>query len=281
MKATFLINLKAITSALVLIPFFSVSVHAQKTGGSFELPDFKSGKAVWVLRAGASFNAVSGANKETTEMQWEKQDWDGRFKTNIGYDVTLGFNKSFGGSPIFWGMEIGLSSRGYKSSASWERFGVNTIGKGQDYHGKFEDISLLCHSVKFSPFTIGYRYEFFNNMAADIHLGAYVSYDYLGEMVRDYTDHVVSTSIYGNRDKLTKTSTSTKIKDIEDMQRLDAGLNLGVGFWFGRFNLDFTWQRGFMSMIDNCDETVTIGGKERERGGLFTNNLQLKLGYAF
>ena len=44
---------------------------------------------------------------------------------------------------------------------------------------------------KFSPFTIGYRYTFLEKMAADIHLGAYASYDIAGKYKRDYTDHII------------------------------------------------------------------------------------------
>ncbi len=73
---------------------------------------------------------------------------------------------------------------------------------------------MLCHTVKFSPFTIGYRYTFLEKMAADIHLGAYASYDIAGKYKRDYTDHIISTSKYGNRNDKTTSSTETKIKDL-------------------------------------------------------------------
>lgn len=266
---------------IILMIITSSAAKAQNTNEMFQLPEFKNGKAVWIIRAGINFNGISGTNKETTELQWDNNDWDGSFKKNPGYDITFGFSKSFRTSPLYWGMELGMSTRGYKTSASWEKSITSSVSGGSDYHGKFQDLTLCCHTVKFSPFTIGYRYTFLERMAADIHLGAYGSYDFVGNYKNDYTDHIVSTSKYGNRNDKTITSTKTKIKDIDYMRRYDAGFNLGVGYWFGRFNIDFTWQRGFIAIYENGDEEVKIGKETRERGNLFTNNFQLKLGYAF
>lgn len=49
-------------------------------------------------------------------------------------------------------------------------------------------------------------------------------------------------------------------------------------------NIDFSWQRGFIPVYDDGDMLIKIGGKkggEREFGNLFTNNLLLRIGYAF
>lgn len=263
---------------MVVIPF---KTNAQTSSKVLQLPDFKSGKAIWLVRAGISFNSVAGSYRETQAMQWENGDWDGNFKSSTGYDLTFGFNKSFGKHPLYWGMELGLSSRGYKTSASWERSATSSVSGGHDYHGKFQDVSLMCHTVKLSPFTIGYKYTFCKNMAADIHIGAFASYDYAGKSINDYTDHIISTSKYGNRNDKTTTSTDTKLKDINNMHNYDAGINLGIGYWYGRFNIDFTWQRGFISIYDDGSDEVKIGKKTREKGNLYTNNFQLRLGYAF
>ncbi len=259
----------------------SFNASAQTSSKVFELPDFQSKKAVWIIRAGVGFNGVAGSNKETQEKQWEQDDWDGSFKKATGYDVSFGFSKSFGKSPLYWGMELELTTRGYKTSASWEKRATSSISGGSDYHGKFQDNRLLCHTVKFSPFTIGYRYTFLKNMAADVHLGAYASYDYVGNYKTDYTDHIVSTSKYGNRNDKKTTSAKTKLKDLDKMRKYDAGINLGVGYWFGKFNLDFTWQRGFIAIYEGGGDEVKIGKETREKGNLFTNNFQLRLGYAF
>lgn len=267
--------------AILILAVMPLSAASQSKARVLQLPDFRGKKAVWVIRAGAGFNKAVGSNKETQQEDWDNGDWDGSFKSSTGYDFTIGFSKSFGGSPLYWGMEVGLSTRGYKTSATWEKSLSSSVSGGTDYHGKFQDVTLLCHMVKFSPFMIGYRYEFLGNMAADIHLGAYASYDYAGKNTVDYTDHIVSTSKYGNRNDKTTTSTETKLNDLDGMRKYDAGMTLGVGYWFGRFNIDFTWQRGFISMNDDGDQKVKIGKNSREKGNLYANSFQLKLGYAF
>lgn len=275
MKNFGLLQMLSCTFAFTIL--LSFKAQAQK----MELPNFNNGKVVWIIRAGINFNDVSGSNKETTKLQWNNNSWNGSFEKAIGYDVTLGFSKSFGNHPLYWGMELGMTTRGYKTSASWEKSGTSSISGGSDYHGKFQDGTTLCHTVKISPFTIGYRYTFLEKMAADIHLGAYASYDFAGKYKSDYTDHIVSTSKYGNRDDKTTTTTEIKIKDYEGMRRYDAGINLGVGYWLGKFNIDFTWQRGFIPIYEGGDEQIKIGKETHKCGNLFTNNFQLKLGYAF
>lgn len=246
-----------------------------------QLPDFKGKKAVWIVRGGLGLNGVAGSYKETQQKVWEHSDYEGSFKSNPSYDFSIGFNKSFGSHPLYWGMELGFGTRGYKSTSSWEYSGTNTVGHGTDYHGKWNTDKLICHTVKLSPFTIGYKYTFCKNMAADIHLGAYASYDIAGKLKTEARDKIVSTSIYGNRNKDVTTSNSTKIGDIDGMKNYDAGINLGIGYWFGRFNVDFTWQRGFIAIYDGGSDKVKVGKETLERGNLYTNNFQIKLGYAF
>lgn len=272
--------LRALTCSFVFTMLFSFEAQAKNFDNLFQLPDF-SNKVVWVIRVGAGFNGVVGSNKETTKLQWNDGDWNGDFKKSIGYDISLGFNKSFAKRPLYWGMELGMTTRGYKTSASWEKGGTSAISGGSDYHGKFQDATMLCHTVRLSPFIVGYRYIFLEKMAADIHLGAYASYDFAGKYTDDYTDHIVSTSHYGDRNDKTVTSTEIKIKDYNGLRRYDVGINLGVGYWFGRFNIDFTWQRGFIAIYGNGSEQIKIDNSMHTRGDLFTNNFQLKLGYAF
>lgn len=273
--------LNLLKCSFVITLLLPLNVWASGLGDVINLPDFRSGKAVWIIRAGLGFNKFTGSSIKTTKLQWENGDWNGNFGKNTSYDFTFGFNKALGKSPLYWGMELGMSSRGYKSSASWEKSGTSSISGGSDYHGKFSDESMLCHNVKFSPFTIGYRYTFLERMAVDVHLGGYASYDIAGKHESTYTDHIVSTSKYGNRDDKTVNKTETKIKDYDNMRRYDAGINLGIGYWFGRFNLDFTWQRGFIAVFEGGDEEIKIGKESHKRGDLFTNNFALKLGYAF
>jgi hypothetical protein len=54
--------------------------------------------------------------------------------------------------------------------------------------------------------------------------------------------------------------------DIE-WNRFDAGMNIGFGIWYDRFNLDFTFQRGFVEAATDSEA--------------YTSNIMLRLGVAF
>lgn len=73
----------------------------------FDLPDFTSGKAVWILRAGAGFNSTVGDWKDEMRDGWEdahKIDLtEAVFPSNTSFDISFGFNKSFGRHPLYWG----------------------------------------------------------------------------------------------------------------------------------------------------------------------------------
>lgn len=259
-------------------------MHGRGFGETLELPNFNSGKTVWILRAGIGFNGVAGSAKGTQEAIWNKGDWAGSFKTTPSYVVSFGFNKSFGNHPLYWGMALDLGMRGYKTNSEWVRSATSQVSGGYDYHKKTTQETLLSYNVQLSPITIGYKYTFFQRMAADVHLGAYASYDFAGNYKTHTTDHIISTSKYGNRNDFKENEAKVKIGDIDGMRKYDVGINVGVGYWFGRFNIDFTWQRGFIPIYEGGDKEVSIGGKKgdkREQGNYFSNNFQLRLGYAF
>ena len=53
-----------------------------------------------------------------------------------------------------------------------------------------------------------------------------------------------------------------------DYNHFDAGMNIGVGVWYDRFNLDLTYQRGFIDAFSDTD-------------GFKTSNFMIRLGIAF
>lgn len=284
-----LINQYSLTMKKCFLPLVFActlsAVQAADFSDVLELPNFNSGKAVWIVRAGVGINGVAGSATGTQKDLWEAGDWDGKFKTTAGYDFSIGFNKSFGEHPLYWGMNLAFGMRGYKTSASWEKFGINTIGQGTDFHGKTEDVTLNSYNVQISPFTIGYKYSFLERMAVDAHFGVYASYDFAGSYKTKTTDTIISTSKYGNRNDYKENESDVKISDLDNMRKYDAGINLGIGYWFGHFNIDFTWQRGFIPVFEGGDKEIQIGSgkkaQKKEVGNYFTNNFQLTLGYAF
>lgn len=240
------------------------TTHAQV----LDLPDFNSGKPMWIIRAGVNFNNAVGDWKDEMKDSWEGAHRidlkDSSFPSNTSFDVSFGFNKSFGNRPLYWGMELGFSTRGYKTNAEWASGHVSeTFG---DYIGHVikEKQTLTAYNVNLVPFTIGYKYTFLDRMAVDVHLGAFVSYDFAGKMKIYNYDWSTSSG----RDRVKENTTSTKISKRDKYSDFDAGINLGVGYWYGHFNIDFSWQRGFIDMFDT-------------KYSMQTQSLKLRLGYCF
>lgn len=259
-----------------------MSAYAANLDKVLALPEFNDGRPHWIVRAGVGFNGVMGSNKKTQSLIWEDGKQDGAFNFNTGYVFSLGFNKSFGHHPLYWGMGLMFGMRGYATYALKEikTKRVETSFGISGYYGSQEaEESMQSYNAQLSPFIIGYKYVFLKRMAVDAHVGVYASYDFAGNYVQSTRKDIY---YYGNYTPLHESASSEiKISDYDIMRKYDVGMNLGIGYWFGRFNLDFTWQRGFIPLFDNGDREVTIDKKTREWGNLFTSNFQLTLGYSF
>lgn len=158
--------------------------------------------------------------------------------TKMGYSLMYGFHKPVGSIGTYWGMDFGLGSRGYKES-----------------DGDYEE-SLTAHNIQLSPFTFGWKYGITDAFQLDIHAGVFASVDYTGKM----------------KFKDGKEEESFSMGDWEDelemeWNRFDAGLNVGVGVWYDRFNLDFAYQRGFIEVAKESDS--------------YARNFMIRLGVAF
>lgn len=187
----------------------SVSIKKQK----------EPSETVWFLRAGLNMAGLAGDDAEGLGKR-------------AAYEFTYGFQKPITSFGMYWGMDLGLGSRGYKIDES-------------DYEQK-----LLTHNVQVSPFNIGWKYGIVENLNFDIHAGAFVLYDYVGKVKETYNGEEES---YGLGDT--------------DWKHFDAGLNIGFGLWYDRFNLDFTFQRGFVQAIEDTN--------------VYTSNFMIRLGVAF
>lgn len=233
-----------------------------------ELPDFNSGKTVWIVRVGVDFNSATGDWKDMQRDAWEKSHKIDLIKSDFpgstGFDVTVGFNKSFGAMPLYWGMDLGIATRGYKSAAEWYSGKVSSTFGDYIGHRIKEDVSLTAYNVNFTPFKLGYKYTFLKRMAVDVHLGGFVSFDFAGTYKIDNYDWQTSSG----QPRTKEESTSVSIGDLDKYRRFDAGLNLGIGYWYGHFNIDLTWQKGFINMYD-MDNSMK------------SQALKLSIGYAF
>lgn len=188
---------------------FCISAQAQlRTSRTF----FKSNtRTEWILRAGVSINNIAGVEA------------DG-LSSKTGFDVDFGFNKYFGETNLYWGMELGIGTRG--ATLEWED-GYETAKEG-----------FTSYNVKYSPFTLGYKFPVTEAIKVDPHLGGYLSYGF------------------------------ATTNDVSLDRDIDAGIQMGIGLWYGRANLDFMYQRGFVSWFDD-----PINGK--------TSNFLIRIGYAF
>ena len=125
--------------------------------------------------------------------------------SNIGYNATFGYQKPLGSTGGYWGMEFGLGSRGFK----------------------VEDTKCMAHNIQYSPFTFGWKFAVADNVHIDPHVGVFASYDYTSKMKAD--GESISWGDYADYMEV-------------DYNHFDAGMNIGVGVWYDRFNLDLIYQ---------------------------------------
>ncbi len=101
----------------------------------------------------------------------------------------------------------------------------------------FGNRTYTAHNLQWSP-NIGLDIALSRYFCFDLHIGPYLSYDY-------------------------------SVKWFDDKpNQFDAGLNMGVGFWINRVELEFSFQKGFVFTNISGED---LGGK--------TNIILLKLGY--
>lgn len=179
-----------------------------------------SSETEWIGRVG--LNIMNAAGKDSKGLS-----------NKIGYDLSAAFNKPIGTSGLYWGMDLGLGSRGYSAEEG-------------DYEFKH-----IAHNIRWSPFMLGYKYAIADDWKLDGHIGAFASFDYAGKEKEEWEDE----------------SDEWKIGDWDDYHRFDAGLTVGIGVWYDRFNLDFTYQRGF---VETWKDTK-----------LYQSNFRLALGIVF
>lgn len=190
---------------------------------------FKSkSQTLWYVRAGMSINNMAGMGDLPDGVS---------MGSKIGADIDFGFQKNMGKSGLYWGMELGVGSRGFSVKAD-------------------ETAGVLAWNVKYSPFTFGYKYSVTDDLKLDAHLGIYASYDFTGSVKNMDDTHGYEMSW-------------SDFKDAASYESFDAGMQVGIGAWWKKVNLDFTYQRGFVNAL-------SINNKD-----LTSSNFMIRVGYAF
>lgn len=156
------------------------------------------------IKAGAAFQHASF-----------KYNWGGTSPNlSLGYNVLFGVQNPIDGNGLFWGLEAGVGTRGCNDG----------------------NASVLHHGIKVSP-NIGYKFELDSDLAVDLRLGAFVSFDFAGgaerlliteghEWLFDYDLYNINANLF------------------------DLGVIPGITLWYQRFGLDFSYQQGFINLLE-------------------------------
>ena len=196
----------------------------------------KESKTTWMFKVGMATNNFVGDAMED------------EVGAKIGYNFGLEFNRTMGKKGAYWGMDFLFGSRGYKYSESED---------GVSYEEK-----LKTHNFQWSPFNFGWKINVANKISIDPHVGLFVSIDYAGKQV---------SSIEGYGEKYEE-EIGIFDEEYDGYIPVDMGMKIGVGVWFNKkFNLDLTYQRGFVNTFDFEDSDYTANA----------SNFLIRLGYAF
>lgn len=215
-------------------------------------------KTEWYARLGISLDNLAGGNDL-------KEDNGDRFKFSIGpkvgMDLNVGFMKNIKNAGLYWGMELGIGTRG---GACKEEFTDYNYYGDEDKEEKITNKgSVLTWNLKYTPIMFGYKYTVTDDLKIDGHIGAFVSYDFAGG------------SKYTWEDDSDEKLDLSDLKHDYSYQPFDAGIQIGVGAWWKNFNFDITYQRGLVTAA----EVYKYG--EYDSMKLTSSNLMFRIGYAF
>ncbi len=218
----------------------------------------------WIFRIGASINNAAGEGVSKAKEYENSYDGDGSYSvgSRVGMDLSIAFNKPLGSSGAYWGMEFGLGTRGASASSQY------TEKRGSYEESESSKQHISTWNAKYSPFTIGYKYALNSDIKLDGHIGAFVSCDFAGSGVAKWTEKEDGEVVNSYEDKYDLCDGL-----LGDFQRLDAGMQIGVGVWYKKFNFDITYQRGF---INACPYRYYY-----DEYSVYSSNLMLRVGYSF
>ena len=151
------------------------------------------------------------------------------YSVHPGYTVSIEAVTQI--NPVFyWNIGVAFASRGYLEK--------------KEYYSFSENSTFRAHVFQM-PIGVGGKWGKSDKFKFDLHGGFFWSCDMVGECRED--------------------GYSYDISDFSGYSRMDVGMMLGAGIWIRNFNLDCTYQPGFVVFNDD---------------GL-QNSLWFRLGYAF
>lgn len=260
--------MKKIVFALIMLMGVAPAAFSQivRSTTFTKAPKEKS-KTEWFVRLGLSCNNLTGAASKEVNKEIKDEDDDdvkAGFGTRANYDLMFGFNKYFGKTDLYWGMEFGLGTRGGSFTS-----------KGEYYGESFnEKCYLNTYNVKYTPFVIGYKYPINDDFKIDAHFGLFLSFDFAGSYTED------GWSKYDGEKETFNESWSVYDEDI-DFIPVDGGIQLGIGVWYRKFNINFTWQRGFAPYMGSFPWGEEVYNRNDDRLWYNSSNAIISVAYAF
>lgn len=242
----------------------------------FQAPE-RENNVMWYVRAGVSINNAAGNGDFKDSYKDDNGKTDTGLGSKAGYDVVFGFNKTIASTDAYWGMEFGFGTRGY--SQKFEESESGNYSGIQFNRSYMDKKSLIAHKFKITPVMFGYKYPVTDKIKIDAHLGAFLSIDMAGTLKSEYENSLIIPS-YPSASDYESGKESTSIGDLKDSEgdsyynRFDAGIQAGIGVWYGRWNLDFTYERGFCSFYSYEEYNG-------HKPSLCASNAVIRLGFAF
>lgn len=161
-------------------------------------------------------------------------DFDGCNGGDMGYDVSVGLlDRGFFGS-WYYMPEIGVGYRGFTANTA-------------TCYGN--EMFLTNHNVRIKPLQFGYLYYANPMLILDMHAGLYASYDYISKL--EYREDTSAKLDYLNSIMYKPGSAGwySVREPVPSLRRYDVGMSVGVGMFLKRFNLDCTYERGFVNLL--------------------------------
>lgn len=199
--------------------------------------------ALFCTAAGAQVVSASSYTKAKSKTVWYVKaglNFSGMggegtddFSSITGYNLGIGFDKPIGTSGVFWSSGLSLATKGFKYE--------------YDDYGYDYEMKLNVNKLEI-PLTFGYKYSINDDWAVDARFGGFVNYDLWGKYtVKDDDEEY-----------------EVKIGDMDDYDKVGAGLLIGIGGWWQSLNLSLTYEFGLL--------------KQNE---MKEHNLMLSVAYAF
>lgn len=215
--------------------------------------DADSDKWTWYARLGMSVNNATGG-KMVKDLNSQSTGNPYHIGSRIGMSADLGGHYPISDFGLYWGMELGVGTCGFSIK--------------EEYSGEWEKLSIMRWNVKYAPLIIGYKKALSNDIKLDIHVGGFASVDFAGRKLK------LSDS-YGH--KFDEANASDW-----NLNDADVGIQAGIGVWFKRFNLDCTYERGFIPMAEPeiffIDNNLNFHSKQYK---LYSSSVVIRIGYAF